>query len=92
MTSVPFTPPATDRLVEVTLDGTTIFLPDGANLAAALLQAGVLRFGETADGSPRGPHCLMGTCHACAMTIDDAAQQRSCRATVRAGLILKTIP
>jgi hypothetical protein len=92
MTSVPFTSPPAGQLVAVDLDGRPLFLPDGANLAAALMAAGILHFGETADGSPRGPYCLMGTCHGCALTIDNVAQSRSCRRTVRAGLVLRTAP
>ncbi|WP_199175994.1 2Fe-2S iron-sulfur cluster-binding protein [Telmatospirillum siberiense] len=92
MTSPPFISPPASRLVEISFDGRPLMLPDGANLAAALMAAGVLRFGATADGSPRAPYCLMGTCHGCALTIDDVPQQRSCRTTVRPGLVLRTSP
>ena len=86
----PFTALPSGRMVKVDLDGQQLSLPEGANLAAMLLAAGILRFGDTAHGSPRGPNCLMGACHGCAMTIDGHAQQRSCRTTVRAGMVLRT--
>ena len=42
--------------VQVTFDGTSLDLPEGANLAASLLAAGVDVFRHTpVSGAPRGP-------------------------------------
>lgn len=74
-------------LVDVIVDGQTLRLPEGEMLAAALLAAGRLAFGQSIiAGDPRGPYCLMGTCFQCAATIDGQPHTRACRVAVRAGL------
>ncbi len=61
-------------LVTLSLDGDAIALPQGEMLAAALLSAGVARFGASIlRGEPRGPLCLMGSCFQCVAEIDDLA-------------------
>lgn len=72
--------------VEVRLDGTALSLPDGANLAAALLAAGVGMFRHTpVSGAPRAPFCMMGACFDCLVEIDGITRQ-ACTMEVRAGL------
>ncbi|SIS89039.1 2Fe-2S iron-sulfur cluster binding domain-containing protein [Roseivivax lentus] len=72
--------------VPVVLDGTPIDLPDGANLAAALLAAGVDVFRQTpVSGAPRGPFCMMGACFDCLVEIDGVARQ-ACMMQVAHGL------
>jgi len=77
--------PHTTR-VAVTLDGAPLALPNGANLAAALLAAGVSVFRQTpVSGAPRGPFCMMGACFDCLVEIDGVTRQ-ACLTTVREGL------
>ena len=74
--------------VPVTLDGAPLALPDGANLAAALLAAGVSVFRATpVSGAPRGPFCMMGACFDCLVEIDGVTRQ-ACLAEVQAGLAI----
>lgn len=78
--------------VEVTLDGKKLCLTDGANLAAALLVAGVTTFRKTPiSDTPRGPFCMMGTCFDCLVEIDGVARQ-ACMLNVRAGLAMIRLP
>ncbi|MFX0545286.1 (2Fe-2S)-binding protein [Roseovarius sp. S1116L3] len=62
--------------VPVRFDGTALMLPEGENLAAALLVAGILPFRHTpVSGAPRGPFCMMGACYDCLVQLDGRAQQ-----------------
>ncbi len=72
--------------VSVQLDGQTLSLPEGANLAAALLAAGVqpLRHNPV-SGAPRMPYCLMGACFECLVQVDGVSL-RACTLQVEEGL------
>lgn len=62
--------------VEVFFEGTSFDLPRGANLAAALLVAGVDVFRHTpVSGAPRAPFCMMGACFDCLVEIDGVVRQ-----------------
>ena len=75
-----------DELVEITFDGRTYELPNGSNLAAALLAAGVSPFRTTpVSGAPRAPYCMMGACFDCLVVIDGITVQ-ACMTEVRRGL------
>lgn len=79
--------PAAPR-VRVTLDGAPMDLPVGANLAAALLAAGVGSFRATpVSGAPRGPFCMMGACFDCLIEVGGVTRQ-ACMMQVSAGLVL----
>lgn len=72
--------------VDVIFDGTTLALPEGANLAAALLAAGVGTFRDTpVSGAPRAPFCMMGACFDCLVDIDGVVRQ-ACMTEVAAGM------
>ncbi len=74
--------------VEVVFDGTPLSLPAGANLAAALLAAGIGEFRRTpVSGAPRAPFCMMGACFDCLVEIDGVVRQ-ACMLDVREGLII----
>ena len=76
-------------LVNVRFDGAEYALPEGANLAAALLAAGVTVFRTTpASQAPRAPYCMMGACYDCLVRIDGTTRQ-ACMTEVRKGLIVK---
>ena len=75
--------------VPVTFDGTALELPEGANLAAALLAAGVGVFRQTpVSGAPRAPFCMMGACFDCLVEIDGVVRQ-ACMVEVAAGLEIR---
>lgn len=72
--------------VSVTFDGAQLELPEGANLAAALLAAGVDVFRHTpVSGAPRGPFCMMGACFDCLVEIGGVVRQ-ACMVEVSAGM------
>ncbi|WP_207209842.1 (2Fe-2S)-binding protein [Tropicimonas sp. IMCC6043] len=72
--------------VAVWFDGAELELPEGANLAAALLAAGVGVFRHTPVSSePRGPFCMMGACFDCLVEIDGIVRQ-ACMTEVVEGL------
>lgn len=74
--------------VRVSFDGAPLDLPEGANLAAALLAAGVGVFRHTpVSGAPRGPFCMMGACFDCLVEIDGVVRQ-ACMIEVSDGLTL----
>ena len=72
--------------VDVVFDGNALSLPEGTNLAASLLAAGVDTFRNTpVSGAPRGPFCMMGACFDCLVEIDGVVRQ-ACMIEVTAGL------
>lgn len=74
--------------VAVRFDGQDYALPDGANLAAALLAAGLRSLRHTpVSGAPRGPFCMMGACYDCLVEIDGITRQ-ACMVEVSDGLIV----
>mgnify|MGYP000545461097 CR=1 FL=1 len=79
---------ASARRVAVRFAGQDLMLPDGANLAAALLAAGVQVFRHTpVSGAPRAPFCMMGACFDCLVEIDGVTRQ-ACMEEVRDGLVI----
>lgn len=82
----PFLDLETAPRVAVSIDGAPLELPEGANLAAALLAAGVTVFRHTpVSGAPRGPFCMMGACFDCLVDIDGVTRQ-ACMIEVSQGL------
>ena len=72
--------------VAVRFEGKVLELSDGANLAAALIEAGVHTFRRTpVSGAPRGAFCMMGACYDCLVEIDGVSRQ-ACMLQVRSGL------
>jgi D-hydroxyproline dehydrogenase subunit gamma len=62
--------------VPVRFNGQDLLLPDGVNLAAALLLAGIAVFRHTpVSDAPRGPFCMMGACFECSVVIDGITRQ-----------------
>jgi predicted molibdopterin-dependent oxidoreductase YjgC len=75
--------------VPVIFDGTALELPEGANLAAALLAAGIAVFRQTpVSGAPRAPFCMMGACFDCLVEIDGVVRQ-ACMVDVASGLEIR---
>ena len=72
--------------VRVWFDGQPLDLPAGANLAAALLAAGVQVFRHTpVSGAPRAPFCMMGACFECLVETGGRVQQ-ACMLEVEDGM------
>ena len=65
-----------------------MMLPDGENLAASLLVAGVGPFRQTpVSGAPRAPFCMMGACFDSLLKIDGVHRQ-ACMLTVTEGMVI----
>ncbi|MGA2082885.1 MAG: (2Fe-2S)-binding protein [Holophaga sp.] len=74
-----------------TFDGRPIQTVPGESVAAALLQAGVRVFRTSVPGGePRGPHCLMGICFDCLVTIDGVANRQSCLVDAAEGMVVES--
>lgn len=72
--------------VQVFFQGVPYEVAEGANLAAALLAAGVDVFRNTpVSGAPRGPFCMMGACFDCLVEID-GVQRQACMIEAAQGL------
>lgn len=85
-TALPFLELDAAPHVKVVFDGIAMDLPEGANLAAALLAAGVDVFRYThVSGAPRAPFCMMGACFDCLVEIDGVLRQ-ACMTEVSDGL------
>ena len=85
-TASPFLELESATRVDVTWESETLSLPDGTNLAAALLAAGVDVFRRTpVSGAPRAPFCMMGACFECLVEIDGVTRQ-ACMLEVTEGL------
>ncbi len=82
--------PETGPMVRVTLDGESVDLPEGANLAASLLMAGFAPFRTTpVSGEPRLPFCMMGVCFDCLAEIDGVPNRQTCLEQVRADMVVR---
>jgi His/Glu/Gln/Arg/opine family amino acid ABC transporter permease subunit len=74
---------------DVTVDGAAARLPEGMNLAAALLASGSVRLRRSPHGgAPRGAFCFMGACQECAIHVDGELRQ-ACLTLVRAGMAIE---
>jgi len=90
-TDLPFLELDGGAKVRIVFDGQLLELTEGANLAAALLAAGVQVFRQTpVSGAPRAPFCMMGACFDCLVDIDGVNRQ-ACLCQVTAGLVVRQI-
>ncbi|MGF6872687.1 (2Fe-2S)-binding protein [Paraburkholderia sp. MM5477-R1] len=77
--------------VRITFNDAPYEVPDGMNLAAALLAVGVRRFRSTpVSGSPRAPYCMMGVCFECLVEIDGSPNCQSCLESARDGMVIRS--
>lgn len=75
------------RAITLHLEGRPISAREGDTLAIALLNAGVVRFRQTAvSGQPRAPLCLMGVCFDCLVEVDGRQNVQSCMTEVFEGM------
>ena len=79
----------TQETLSFTFDGRPLRAAPGDSVAAALLRAGVDTFRTSVvGGEPRGPHCLMGVCFDCLVTIDGVPNRQSCQVQVVEGMVV----
>jgi hypothetical protein len=71
--------PITSDTVRIRINNSTIKVPTGTIVAAALAYAGVTRFRSSVIGQPRSPLCGMGICMECRVTINNQTNCRSCQ-------------
>jgi sarcosine oxidase subunit alpha len=76
--------------VSIDIDGRATVVARGTTIAAALLDAGVVAFRTSPNGSARAPLCGMGVCYECRVTIDGVPQQRACMLFVQPGMRVET--
>lgn len=77
--------------VPVFFDDRELALPEGANLAAALLASGIGTFRHTpVSGAPRAPFCMMGACFECLVEVEGVTRQ-ACMLEVTEGLCLSSL-
>ncbi|WP_168219852.1 FAD-dependent oxidoreductase [Pseudotabrizicola formosa] len=73
-----------------TFDGKSVPLRPGQSLAAALTEAGLRSFRQTAKGATRGIFCGMGVCQDCLVTVNGAPNRRACMTPAVAGQDIRT--
>ena len=78
------------KSVELFVDGRRLSVPQGATVAAALLDVGVRAFRTSVGGEPRSPLCGMGVCFECRVTIDGVPHRRACLVSVAEGMRVTT--
>ncbi|MEW6125717.1 MAG: (2Fe-2S)-binding protein [Acidobacteriota bacterium] len=76
--------------VMVIINGVAVSMPEGATVAAAIMQTGVTGFRKSVSGEKRAPLCGMGICFECRVTIDGRPQARSCQIVCRNGMQVST--
>jgi len=65
--------------VQILVNRSSIRVPVGTVVAAAIARAGVTGFRGSVSGQPRGPLCGMGICMECRVTINGQPHCRSCQ-------------
>lgn len=75
-----------EEKVAIRIDGTTLEVPAGSQLAAALMDKGFVSLRTSPSGDPRGVLCAMGSCHECRATVDGHRSVRTCLVTVQDGM------
>lgn len=87
-----FLEPEPAARVHISFEGVALTVPEGANLAAALLAAGIEVFRHAPmSGAPRAPFCMMGACFECLVEIDGVTRQ-ACMIEVSPGLEVRRPP
>ncbi len=76
--------------VALSINGVEVRVPEGATVAAAVMQAGFIGFRQSVRGDRRAPLCGMGICFECRLTIDGRAHARSCQIVCREHMQVQT--
>jgi predicted molibdopterin-dependent oxidoreductase YjgC len=79
-----------EESVNIRFEGSTVVVPAGISVAAALLLSGAGHFRTTPISSTvRAPYCMMGVCFECLVEIDGHPSRQSCLTTVRDGMEIR---
>jgi hypothetical protein len=70
--------PITTDTLRIKVNNSSISVPAGTIVAAALAYVGITQFRRSVTGQPRGPLCGMGICMECRVTINGQPNCRSC--------------
>ena len=76
--------------VRITINGKPHVVVSGTIVAAAIVQAGIMRFRRSVSGRPRAPLCGMGICMECRATVDGLEHSRTCQLICRDGMDIRT--
>jgi aerobic-type carbon monoxide dehydrogenase small subunit (CoxS/CutS family) len=76
--------------IQLLVNGTTVRVPEGTTVAAAVALAGATTFRRSVRGEMRTPLCGMGICMECRVTIDGRAHCRSCQILCAHGMEVRT--
>ncbi|HWG52921.1 MAG TPA: (2Fe-2S)-binding protein [Gemmatimonadaceae bacterium] len=75
---------------DIVVDGRPVAATGDWTLAAALLNAGIVRFRTSVTGEARAPLCGMGSCFECRVRVNGVAHQRACLLLCEEGMIVET--
>jgi len=80
--------PGVER-VTITFEGTSLKVPAGETVIAAVMAAGA-GYNRTTpiSGAHRTAYCHMGVCFECLMEIDGVPNQQACTIQVRDGMVV----
>ncbi|HYK35752.1 (2Fe-2S)-binding protein [Alloacidobacterium sp.] len=81
--------PERTSTVSITLNGDEIQVPDGAIVAAVILNAQAYPH-SLVTGEPRAPLCGMGICFECRATVNGRPYQRTCQIVCEDGMDVRT--
>lgn len=77
--------------VVIIVNGAPVPARKGANLAATLLENGVLPFRfHDISAQPRAPYCMIGKCFDCLILVDGRSNTQGCMTAVRDGMRVDT--
>src|SRR5690625_4903396 len=86
-----YSPEDDSHAVTITVNGQARTVMSSMSVAAALLVSEPMAIrNNLADGSPRGPYCLMGVCFECLAEINDVPNVQSCMVKVTDGMQVNT--
>ena len=77
------------RQISIVLNGREVSVPEGATVAAALLQHGESSR-VSVSGEARQPLCGIGVCFECRATVNERAHQLTCQIVCVAGMVVET--
>ncbi|MDH4608299.1 (2Fe-2S)-binding protein [Pseudomonas sp. BN102] len=76
-------------MIELSLDGCSLWVAPGTTVAAALAQGGDGSSRTSVSGQRRAPLCGMGICQECRVTID-GQRRLACQTLCREGMQVET--
>lgn len=76
--------------ITLLVNGSSVSVPNGTMVSAAIMIAGEDSFRTSVSGEPRGPLCGMGICFECRVTINGESHLRSCQILSQPGMEVRT--